>query len=61
MHLVFGLWSMALVPLNNTLWLFFCSTKVHAFLWDFRVLFFQVDLLDTSNCTSFSNFNENEG
>ncbi|KAI3790274.1 hypothetical protein L2E82_03201 [Cichorium intybus] len=39
----------------------FFFTKVHVFLWDFRIPFLQVDLFDTSNCTSFSNFNENEG
>lgn len=31
------------------------------FLWDFRILFSQIDHLDISNCTSFSSFNENEG
>lgn len=51
-----GFWAMVngnrfvgLLPFNNTLWLFFYEPW-SIFLWDFRVLFSQVNLLANSNC-----------
>lgn len=46
-NLVFGLWQQQLVAV-------FFANHGPCFLWDFRILFSQVNLLDTSNCTLFN-------